>query len=150
MNKARIITYTSGFNFKSTKNITKADFVLMSKIISTNLNNLYNTESDYEVIPEAISEGGFKFIKFTNKTEPMYKSFRIHILNQNYSYASVHESTVLTDWVNDDTVIIHPKMKGSTFIKAFDDAPRWTKEELTIFKECFQTFGAICNKFPKL
>ena len=55
MNKARIITYTTGFNFKSTKNITKADFVLMSKIISTNLNNLYNTESDYEVIPEAIS-----------------------------------------------------------------------------------------------
>ena len=42
------------------------------------------------------------------------------------------------DWVNDDTVIIHSKMRGSTFIKAFDDAPRWTKEELTIFKECFQ------------
>lgn len=150
MNKARIITYTTGFNFKFTKNITKADFVSMSKIITTNLNNLYNTESDYEVIPEAISEGGFKFIKFTNKTEPMYKSFRIHILNQNYSYPGVNEKTVLIDWVNDDTVIIHPKMTGSTFIKSFDDAPRWTKEELTIFKECFQTFGAVCSKVPKL
>ena len=55
MEKERIITCTYGFNFKFTKNITKADFVLMSKVIANNLNYLYNT-SDYEVIPEAISK----------------------------------------------------------------------------------------------
>jgi len=40
-------------------------------------------------------------------------------------------------------------MKGRTFIKAFYDAPKWTIEELDIFRNVFQSFGAICKKFPK-
>ena len=79
----------------------------------------------------------------------MYKSFKIHIHNQNYSYPNVVENTVLIDWIDDKEIIIKNKMHGTTFLKSFDNAPKWTTDELLIFKDAFQTFGAICSKFPK-
>ena len=145
----RILTCTDGFEFEFTKNITKSDYILMCKIISNKFNDLYQTISDYKIIPECISEGGFLFVDFTNKTRVMYKSLRIHIDNQNFSYPGVNIETVMNSWLSDDTILINFNMKGRTFIKAFYDAPKWTIEELDIFRNVFQSFGAICKKFPK-
>ena len=149
MNNTQIATYNEGFYFKFQQNISKADYVYICKLISIKLNELYNTLEEYKVAPEAITEGGIKFISFSNKTNKMYKTLRIHIDNQKFYYPFIDEKTVINSWLNDNDILITANMKGHTFLKAFDGAPSWTLEELNIFKNVFKTFGAICNKMPK-
>jgi hypothetical protein len=137
----KLSTYNYGFNFKTTKDITKADYILMCQIITNKLNELHNT-NEYKILPEPITEGGFVF------TNLNYKSLRIHIINQGFKYPSIKIS-VASDWTNNNDVLIKANLKGSTFLKAFHDASEWTLNELKIFQDTFQTFGAVCSKFPK-
>ena len=142
------MTYTDGFHFKFTNDILKANYISMSKMLSYKSNGLHSTD-DFEIIPEAITEGGFKFNKFTNKAGNMYKTFRIHIVNQNFDYPYIDESLIIDKWKNNTDILIKKNMNGYAFLKAFQNAPLLPIADLNIFKDVFQTFGAICKNIPK-
>ena len=57
---------------------------------------------------------------------------------------------VMEVWKNDTTVIHCPSMlkcgkenRIQTFLKAFEYAPRWTDQELLIFKNVFAEYGMM-------
>ena len=130
-----ITTYTSGFNYKISQNITKNDIM----ILCDNLSKEFGEGYDFE--PEGITEGGIKMTNWPNKQEEMYKSLRL-CYNRNWPYIKD-----IKNWKeNNDIVFIKNNEKYNTFLKAFDNSPKWTRKELKNFQKCFENIGLYVFK----
>jgi hypothetical protein len=122
-----ISTYTNGFNMTYMYGISRNDFINICKELGC--------------IPEGITNGGLKFIDSNGR----YKSMRLYINN----FPFINEKTIMTDWENDNTLLVLPGTKSKTFLKSFNGALIWTMKELRICKDIFFNYGIICSNMPK-
>lgn len=146
----KLNTYCNGFQLQSTKDISKKEFVELCNNLQTKFNEYYNT-TKYIFSPECITEGGIVFNNFNTRYE--YKSMRMYFTNKqnNCRIASLYgfiNTNIKEEWVNDENILINNNAYIGTYLKSFDDAPKWTNDELRIFKECFENVGLYIVKLP--
>lgn len=116
------MTYTIGTSYISTKTITMADLNSVCELLSTP-----NVEAEVE----GISEGGIKF-HYKNIETKQYKSIRLD-MGKTFPYLPS----------SDDVVLLKPKDKITTYLKAFYNSPSFTIEELLLIEDAFKTIGLI-------
>lgn len=135
-------TCTYGFKIKPRK-FKRGELVQMMREIEQDpvfLNNEVKLKFD------TVCEGGIQFTSWKGKTDEMYKSFRFPCFI--YDWDDDDDPDL---WTEDDEIIIPyrssskhiPTSQASVFIKAFDGAPVWTAEELTVFAQTFNRHSFI-------
>ena len=129
------MTYTQGLTFKTERVITKHDIVAMCEML--NKEEMYLDLCEFE--PEAISEGGIKFI-FND--ENWYKSVRLCVNSgtTNGKWYLV-KNNVLDDWKGSEDIVFQDNTTFSTFLKSFHGAPLFTLDELKVWERCFNEIG---------
>ena len=154
------MTYCKGFNINISKDITKSEYLMICKELTVKLNDYYNLyHKDYpfklNVIPEAITEGGFQ-IKFYTKNvreKDYYKSMRIINTDDLCQYVNKYpfvERDYTETWIDNNDIVYKANKYARTFLKAFYKANRWNRDELKIFLEIFNKHGIyLVNLFPK-
>jgi hypothetical protein len=148
MNESKLNTYSHGFTLKSIKDISKKEFVELCNNLEYKFNNYYN-KNEYSFSPECITEGGIVFNNFNNKDN--YKSMRIYFLDKNSGMRSLYgtiEPNIKEEWIKDESILINNNAIIGTFLKSFYNAPKWTFDELKIFKECFENIGLYIETLP--
>ena len=142
-----ITTCRRSFTMKFTRIITKGDLVNMSQDLTSELNILHSTNT-ITVKPEDITEGGF-LIEY-QENPGWYKSMRF--LQEGYSGGANIKSfpwvprNVMEEWVNSQDEIFCLKTKISTCLKAFNNAPEWSRDEINILKQVLSMYGVVCSK----
>lgn len=124
-----IQTYCSGPVLRITRDVTKAEFISICDAMRST--------------PEAITEGGFKFLNC-----PGYKSMRFW--QPGISWPFINPETVVNEWRTNNDVILFKGVDMTTRLKAFNGAPAFTKKELNEYKSIFETVGIRMGKIPKL
>lgn len=129
-------SYTSGFKFKCTKDLTKADYIAICEQLSAQLNFIIN--------PEPIWEGGFLF---TNTKG--FKTMRHHVTlnNKDVKWPWITPNTVF-EWKDSQEILWPINSECDTFLKAFRGADIWTLEQLKIFSKVFEFYGIKTKKMP--
>ena len=154
VDKVDIQTYCSSFTMKiQQRPIKKKDLVEMSLILTTKLNELYSNKYEVDVLIEDITEGGFEIRRrgvggwYTqdNNTK-MYKTIRLGLKPPGHFSFPMVPLNVVEEWKDDDEIVWKEGMILSTFLKAFYNAPKWTKRELDIFREVFYEYHIKCSK----
>lgn len=142
-------TLADGFYVKSTKNISKNDFYILCNDLNNTFNEYYGV-TEYSFLPEAISEGGILFKEYPGKVANAYKSMRIFIdMCGDDNWPALSTKSVMDEWKECDDKIISEKRKLRTFLKADQNAPIWTLEELQLFEKCFDKIGLKrVGKYP--
>jgi hypothetical protein len=144
-------TYTSGFNVKCEKNITKDDIVNMCNLLS-NTDKYFNL---CEFKPEGISEGGiiyeFKnsYDKNSHDKKP-YKSVRFSLNDggSRRNWGWINEN-VMNEWAENNDIIFNQNDKFTIFLKSLYGAPLFTIDELEIWEKCFNQIGIVkVGKYP--
>jgi len=139
-----------GFILEAVKNISKKEFVQLCNNLQIEFNNYYNTD-DYSFRPECISEGGIIFNNFNNRNS--YKSMRMYFTDKNYVakikslYGWINDN-IKDEWMNDENILINENEYIKTYMKC-NNAPKWYKDELKIFKKCFENIGLFTIKLRK-
>jgi ssDNA-specific exonuclease RecJ len=137
--------YTDGYYIKAEKIIIKNDIITMCELL--NKEEYYNNICTFE--PEPLTEGGIIF-KFKNNKNDWYKTMRIYFTNYNGCEWYIVENNVMDEWKNNDDIIANKNNKKiRTFLKSFNNAPRFTQEELKIWEKCFNEIGFVREgKYP--
>ena len=161
MNRNEMQTYCEGFYIKDiNRDITKADHVEICENATKAFREKgYITDNEYFVM-EAICEGGWvirggRFNKDQYKTIRFHPQIKCHGYSQPQSsldYPCINEQTVLDEWRTNEEPIWKFK-KGfymRTWLKAFDHAPRWTRNELETFAEVINAKGMKVYNYPAL
>lgn len=144
-----INTSCTGFTLFTTKDISKSQFINLCYELENEFNDYYSTDK-YKFSPERISEGGIIYNNFNDNSH--YKTMRF-FLTDKYSctkrslYGFVTEN-IMDEWINDSSILIKSESYIGTYLKSFNQAPQWTKDELNIFKKCFENIGLIIHELP--
>ena len=144
-------TYCSGFQLVAINNISKKEFVELCNNLQKEFNNFYKS-NDYSFSPECISEGGVIFNNFNGDIDG-YKSMRIFFTDKDggmkiKSLYGFINNNIKNEWINDQSILIDKNKYLQTFLKSFGNAPKWTNDELKIFKKCFDNIGLVIKKLP--
>lgn len=140
-----ITTYCSAFSIKCLSNVTKGDMVNMANDINARFRVLYQ-------VPVVVTfahnpEGGF--VLSTNEVDFGYKSIRFNESHCDHrdviSFPKIPEN-VMETWNNSEDVALYENQKRIMWLKAFNNAPKWTQTELSIFRECFSNYGIKCSR----
>lgn len=110
-----MITYTQGLTLKAEKNITKNDIITMCKLL--NGKNEYFNLCEFQ--PEPITEGGIVFKFKDGSNTKWYKSVRLGIRGK---WPRI-PNNVMTDWNENNEILIETNYKFTTFLKSFHGAP---------------------------
>ena len=124
------ISYTHGYMLIAQTDIRKRDIILLCELLNDEYENLCF------FIPEAKSEGGIKY-NFIN--EGLYTAVRLGLRNDK-EWPWVNKD-VMTEWKNNDDIILEKNKTISTFLKSFHGAPLFTLEELKLWEKCFNAIG---------
>jgi hypothetical protein len=117
----RIATYKRGFTLRRG---------ILNKRGLLGMCSFLTEEWGVSVVPEAVSEGGLRVMG------EGYKSIRFR--SKTGRWPSIPSGLDAMDEV-DDTIF--PSLKGcTTFLKAFEGAPAWTRTEISDVKIAFQVF----------
>ena len=128
------MTYAHGCDVAITRPITKGDIRCLCNALNSVL-------VDCVARPEAISEGGIRFV-YDNPR--FYKSIRIH----GWNWPWVHEDWY-NSWYNSNELIcdgihgINGTKKMYTFLKAFKNAPVWTRDELLLIYDMLEVYCGL-------
>lgn len=149
-----INTYTSGYKLKINKDITTNDIAILCEKLTKTFNDHYKT-NEYSFVPEKIGGGGILFLHYPNKTEEEYKSFRFTDSSVKWIWIDEDYDNVISNWKKKNVLLrkcFYNKYKDNiyTTLKAFDNAPYWTLEELNLFESCFKEIEitVIKNSYP--
>lgn len=136
-----IRTFCPGPKLVITKNITKKDFIQMCNMMGCK--------------PETLSEGGMRCIHTFG-----LKSLRFHLENsflkgtcislkvhERDKWPSVDDFT-MTDWAENNSVLIHGNQEFGTTLKSFMNAHAFTHSELCQWETVFNRFGILCVNIP--
>jgi len=138
------MTYTHGFSFVVSKNVTKAEFIKICELLTNEV--FFNNEYVFE--PEPISEGGIIY-RPVNNTENVFKYKSIRFQHPHGDWPWIN-TEVLNEWRKSDDILFYEGHKFNTFLKSFGDSPLYTLEELEIIASYFNSFGlSKIGKFPK-
>lgn len=125
-------TYCGGYRLKTSRTITTLDILQLCQDLRDTFNATYNS-TEYEFEPEGISEGG---IVFRSLPGNQYKTMRLGIYQcGKWPWVNIQK------WKDDPITILQADVEVQTFLKAFDDAPLWTLQELKLFEQCFAKIG---------
>tara|TARA_B100001059_G_C17761401_1_gene543052 strand:+ start:303 stop:761 length:459 start_codon:yes stop_codon:yes gene_type:complete len=131
-------THTHGVTFKTIKNITKNDFIILCK-------KLENKYSDVRFEPEGITEGG---ILFKSKDNIGYKTVRFALAQCRLKWPWINDN-YLSEWTGSNDVLFKKNEKWPTILKSYYGAPPFTIEELKILVECFNEVGIVkVGRYP--
>ena len=153
MNDLKINTYTDGYKLKTTRDVTKREFILLCNMLGDKFNEHYNT-TEYVFAPEPVVEGGIIFSNFNTPDVAYKKTMRLFpetFSPNSYDKGSLYGfiyPNVKETWIYDNSKLIEAGTTLGTCLKSFHNAPAWTKYELMIFKECFSDFGVVITKVP--
>jgi hypothetical protein len=104
------------------------------------------------VIPEPITEGGFKFTGGRYDGE-FYKTMRHHISAHKDHITGFNwpwiKDTTQEEWRVSDEEFISTGYHATTWLKAFQDAPAWTRDELLAIKDVLINYGIKCTNMPR-
>ncbi len=117
--------YCEGPQLWTTRDITKDDFMKVCDQMGCH--------------PEAISEGGFKYINV-----PGYKTLRLHLYEQ-WPHIPKDASVL---WRGNSDVIFQKNWLISTTLKAFEGAYPFTRDELDAWREVLMDVG-ILTQIPR-
>lgn len=102
----------------------------------------------YKFEPERICEGGILMKSWPGKTEGMYKTMRIAFKNEG-RWPWIKSNDPIEEFLSGEKMLYPSKKEVSTFLKAFHNAPPWTREELEIFARCLLQNGLkVKGKYP--
>jgi hypothetical protein len=138
-------TYCFGYHLKLNQDVT---FGCIRRVCAS-LNVAFGP--GHEFVPEAITEGGIKWVNWPGKTEGMYKTMRFQ--TEVNAYPAMHDP----DGTNvADEYVAYPKVskvtKLATVLKAFGDAPMWTMKELRVFAASLESeagLKAMPSTYPR-
>lgn len=150
MDDGGINTYCKGFQLFVNRDITKKEFVSLCDNLQIQFNKYYNTD-EYSFRPECITEGGIVFNNFNDRNK--YKTMRLYYTDKdNITISSLYgyiNSNIKEEWKDSDDVLIKKDNYLDSCLKSFRNAPKWTNEELLIFRELFESIGLSVKKVPK-
>ncbi len=134
---SRFKTNRPAFKIQFTKNITRSQFIVMCNKLTEKIGN------GFKIRPDLISEGGFIFSKDGFSIDKAYKAMRFYF-GCDYPYI---RTDVMIDWINDNTILIPISNNPQAYVGIISNyiAPKWTTEEIEIFKQVFIEYGAIIN-----
>lgn len=118
MKDEEINTYQRGLEFKSSKNITKKEFISLCDDLTNEFNKLYNS-NEYKLKPEQNSKGGIVFEHCDNKDT--YKSMRFYFNDAKTGIGLLYgfiPDNVCELWKN-DTPLLLPKNRFRNLSKKF-------------------------------
>lgn len=128
-------TYCNGPILKINKTIKRKHFVKICNQLTEEFGKIYIFS------PDKIFDGGIKIEPNVNlmkdKIQFEYKSMRFGLDCWPWIYD-------INDWINDETVLIEEGKTIYTVLKS-TNAPKWTIEELDIFKRVFSRFNIQFN-----
>ena len=134
------MTYTRAFQLKAIKDVNKHDIILLCDYLNTNFEGI-------NFKPEGITEGGIVY----NTNIPRaryYKTFRLSIDNNVGKWYPILDD-VMTEWSNNNDIVIYKGKIIHPFLKAFYDAPSYTTAELEIWEIGLAKIGLIVKgKYP--
>ena len=134
------MTYTHGFNLHFDKNITKSDFFSLCE----NLNAEFGTGNIFE--PEPITDGFLIWKSWPSKKPGSYKCIRLKSKDAgDYRWPWINPATYRIEW-NASADILIPAGKYTTFLKALDSAPSWTKNDLQKVQVHLEGLGCRVTK----
>jgi len=119
-----LTTYHSGPILKTTKNISKSDFMIMCKDLNENFK-----PGKYIFVPEKITEGGLE-MKPTKQYDK--KEFQAKLIRFCKDYQRKIEWPYIKnieDWSNDNELVFLKDNKFGTVLKSFY-APCWKMDEI--------------------
>ena len=145
-----LLTYLQGPHVEAMKDITEDTMVNICEELKerTDEANLEPAKkADFR--PQAISEGG---IHYCHEREydsddcefKQRKSFRIGFNSSEYgthNWPWLNEETVMTDWRDSTNVIMKKGQWTKTWLKAWEPAPMFTRQELKIIFEVLEKHG---------
>ena len=152
MKKDYNVTYTNGPLLYFNKDLSKKDYIEICNKLNHQFEETFQNK-EYVFQPEPVSEGGLEMVKFPGKKESMYKSLRHPLRTKEHDepeYKSqIITQNVMTEWLNDETIIIHQGLYSDTTLKAFYGAPIWTLEEIKIICNVLSDYGVHSSELPK-
>ena len=128
------MTYQLGFTIQTTKPITKNDIITLCNL----LNNCKEYKNVCEFEPEGICGGGILFKYKDDENNKGYKSLRFNLGQCNGNWGWVNDN-VMTEWLNNEDVVVDKKKVFTTCLKSFHGAPSFTVKEENLLKR-------YCNK----
>jgi hypothetical protein len=158
-----LTTYVPGFDIKAEKDITKSDLVDLCEALNdrigdqdskveppskkrrkTSKTTTEKEKKKADFRPQAISEGGIEYCH-ERENGKQRKSFRIGF-NTPYNtrarnWPRLNQETVMTDWQGSTDVIMRRGRCTNTYLKAWEPAPMFTKQELKTICEVFEKHG---------
>lgn len=131
-------TYTSGYVLRVKRDVTMADMWETCAMLATVFGD------GYEFRPEPITEGGIMCTNWPGKeTAPSaYKTMRLRNLNGVHcltKWPRFDPAQAEETWKNNTGPLYAKDSVVSTFLKAFEGAPKWTVDELEKFALCLHT-----------
>jgi len=126
----------------SDKDITKHDIITLCRLL--NNEEFYTNLCTFQ--PEGITEGGIVF-KFSDGN--WYKTIRFRKRQDGLGWPWVN-TNVMTDWLDNNDIVININNTFSTFLKSFHGAPPFTIEELKIWGGCFNQIGIRVVTYPSI
>lgn len=142
MTPDRIATYEHFKTLYTSRDITKNDIVNICRHLEVEylMNNLGNQEFE----PEPITEGGIRFKSYDGNGPGKYSCYKSIRFLMNKSWPVVDREN---PWQSGDVEIAVPgHTRIDLFLKAFDGAPKWTKEEKNLFKAVLTNNGFVSSK----
>lgn len=123
VSKEDMKTYRSGPTFRATCDVTKGAFANACSVLGCR--------------PEPISSGGMVFMDDRNA----YKSVRMW----GFEWPWINGDEMTTWWKNQD-ILIRKGTKVNTFLKAFYNAPAWTRQEIDNVIDSMAVMGMVTNR----
>jgi len=131
-------TYCDGPTFSSDKSLTTKDMCQLCRSLNKKFGD------DYKFVPESVPEGGIQMAWWYGKKGNEYKTMRF-LAHDCGTWPSI-SNNILAKWKENEEEIIFEskppeKLVIRTILKAFNDAPSWTLDELHIIEKCFNEIG---------
>ena len=149
----KLNTDTHGFNLRMNGHLTKNHIVEMCK----DLGEEFGPGNSFR--PEGICDGFLIWTEWPGKDKDGYKCMRLFrdhhadyleeqkaLRTKPFRYTRVEykwpwiDEDVMETWKENHDVVI-PIGKYRTFLKAFETAPRWTREELDVVRQVMHGYG---------
>lgn len=142
------MSYESGWTVTFPQGLTRGNVVSVCEELAPQLSALHETPVTVE--PERISNGGL-VVKFTEHPA-WYKTLRFGCGYAMVGGGKVSEwpfipsGNALELWRDNDTPVFTSEDVTSTFLKAFDGAPVFTRAEMQLFEATFAARGGVVSK----
>ena len=137
----KLNTYNHGFVLNVPRYMSKGDVVKLC----TDLEVSFGPGNEFR--PEPIGNGFIIWSNWPGKDKEGYKCMRLFPVNNRYYNWPWLNPDVMDEWKDNPEPVI-TKGKYRTFLKSFRTAPKWTRDELRIFKRCLEELGTKPGAIP--